>query len=166
MLNRRPSKSINQKVRFFFRWKQADCPFAGGCGFLRCGFVLLMVDFRSGKGKGMHLNVLLTGRLSGMGHEAACEVMAKRTPSHSPTVFAYSEPVVIHAPADLPEGVYTLHFENVSMPVLHKGVLWLVNAHPAADAELGKSTAGPPRKAGRRPVMLARRLIRDRRGKN
>jgi len=165
MLSSKPSKSINQQVRFFIRWKQADCPCAGCCGSLR-GFALLVVEFQSRKGNGMHLNVLLTGRLSGMGHEAACEVMAKRAPSHSPAEFAYSEPVIIHAPADLPEGVYTLHFENISMPVLHKGVLWLVNAHPAADAELGKPTAGPPRKAGRGPVMLARRLIRDRRGKN
>jgi len=63
--------------------------------------------------------------------------------------------VVIHAAADLPEGAYTLHFENISTPVLHKGVLWLVAGPPPAEAEAGKAAAGP--------VTPARRLIRDRR---
>ena len=88
----------------------------------------LGVGFLIRNGWGMHLNVLLTGRLKGMGREAGCELMAKRSPSRMAEQFTYSKPVVIQAPADLPEGSYTLHFENYSMPVMHKGVLWLVKA--------------------------------------
>ena len=106
----------------------------------------------------MHLNVLLTGRLKGMGHEAKCEMMARRSSSRDPGNYVYSEPVIIHAPGNLPEGAYMLHFENVSTPVLHKGVLWLTSAPPPADAEASKPATGGP-------VLLARRLIRDRRGR-
>jgi hypothetical protein len=111
----------------------------------------------------MHLNVLLTGRLKGMGREAACELMAKRDSARGAGRFIYSEPMVIQAPADLPEGAYTLHFDNVSTPVLHKGVLWLVNAPPSRDAEAAKPAAGGLHKPGSGPVNQARRLIRDRR---
>jgi hypothetical protein len=111
----------------------------------------------------MHMNVRLTGRLAGMGQEAACELMVKRRPSRGAGEFVYGEPVVIQAPANLPEGAYTLHFENISTPVLHKGVLWLVNAPPSRNAESGKPAAGALHTAGRGPVNLARRLIRDRR---
>jgi len=98
-----------------------------------------------------------------LGHEAECELMAKRHASHDPGKFIYSEPVVIHAAADLPEGAYTLHFENISTPVQHKGVLWLVAGPPPAAAEAGKADAGAPTRPGKGAVNLARRLIRDRR---
>lgn len=111
----------------------------------------------------MHLNVLLPGRLKGMGREAECELMAKRSSSRGAEAFTYSEPVVIQAPTDLPEGSYTLHFENFSTPVLHTGVLWLVSTPPAADAEAGKPAVVAPPKPGDGRVGLARRLTRDRR---
>ncbi len=134
----------------------------------RCGAILRSigvfgVGFLIRNGWGMHLNVLLTGRLKGMGREAGCELMAKRSPSRMAEQFTYSEPVVIQAPADLPEGSYTLHFENYSMPVMHKGVLWLVNTPPPADAEAGKPAVGASMR-GEGRVGRARRLIRDRRG--
>jgi len=108
----------------------------------------------------MHENVLLTGRLQGMDHQAACELMAKR--SRGAGKFVYGDPVIIHVPVDLPEGEYTLHFEDVSIPVLHKGVLWIVLS-PAPGDEAGRP--GSPSKRGWGPVALARRMLSDRRKK-
>lgn len=108
----------------------------------------------------MHVNVLLTGRLQGMGHQAECEVMARRSPSHGPERFVYSDPEIIHVAGDLPEGEYTLHLENISAPVLHKGVLWTVVGLPPGDAANERESQP---KRGRGPIALARRILRDRR---
>lgn len=99
-----------------------------------------------------------------MGREAPCELMAKRIPSRAANEFTYREPVVIQAPADMPEGSYMLHFANISTPVLHKGVLWMVSGLPQADAEGGKPGEGARPQPGNGPIDRARRLIRDRRG--
>ena len=113
----------------------------------------------------MHLKVLLKGRLEGMGRQSICEVMAKKSTSRVGGEFEYSEPVIIHATAGLPEGAYTLYFENVSMPVLHKGVLWVVQGQPPAEVELAAPAASLPSKPGKGAATLARRLLRDRRKK-
>lgn len=105
----------------------------------------------------MHENVLLTGRLQGMEHQAACELMAKR--SREAGKFVYRDPVIIHVPVDLPEGQYSLHFEDVSVPVLHKGVLWTVLTPPPGEG------AGSPSKHGWGPVAMAKRMLHDRRKK-
>jgi hypothetical protein len=110
----------------------------------------------------MHVNVLLTGRLQGMGQQAACELMARRSPSPGPEKFAYRDPVIIHVPADLPEGEYALHFEGMSAPVLHKGVLWTMMAPPLSEEAAAHAA---PSKHGWGPVALARRMISDRRKK-
>ena len=121
----------------------------------------------------MHVNVLLTGRLVGMGQQAECEVMAKRTSrsESGETIYGetviYSEPVVIHAPNELPEGEYMLFFENVSTPVLHKGVLWMPSGPPPdKETDAGVSGGAAPSRLGKGAVGMARRMIRDRRKKN
>lgn len=106
----------------------------------------------------MHENVLLTGRLQGMEKQAACELMAKR--SREAGRLVYRDPVIIHVAAELPEGEYTLHFEDVSMLALHKGVLWTV-LPPAPGEEQGGP--GGPSHHRWNPVALTRRILRDRR---
>ena len=53
-----------------------------------------------------------------MGREAECELLARRTDRSDPRaiqrVFAYSDCVVLTAPADLPDGDYMLYFAGHS----------------------------------------------------
>lgn len=109
----------------------------------------------------MHVNVLLNGRLEGKGEQAECEVMVKRDRTAAVRSAVYTDPVVIHVAKDLPEGEYVLHCENLSVPVVHKGVLWIVSAPPPAQADAPAPDGGV--KPERGPVGMARRLIRDRR---
>ena len=111
----------------------------------------------------MHVNVLLTGRLQGMEQQTPCELMAKRSPSDGLEKFVYRDPVIIHVPADLPDGEYILHFEGVSVPMLHKGVLWTATAPPVSDEEAAALSSSSKRGWG--PVAMARRMLRDRRKK-
>ncbi|HWE85589.1 MAG TPA: hypothetical protein VG267_11640 [Terracidiphilus sp.] len=111
----------------------------------------------------MHVNVLLTGRLEGLGQQTPCELMARRNASSGPEKFVYHDPVIIHVPSDLPEGEYSLHFEGVSVPVLHRGVLWTMMAPPISEEEAAAQAA--PSKHGWGPVALARRMLHDRRKK-
>lgn len=134
---------------------------------MRVSRALAYEAFRSEKGSGMHVNVLLAGRLVGMGQQAECEVMARRLSANGSGEILYSDPVVIHAPNELPEGEYTLLFENVSTPVLHKGVLWMSSAPPPMiETESNVSGGAAPPRPGRSAVGLARRMIRDRRKKS
>lgn len=112
------------------------------------------------------MKVLLTGRLATRGGQSECELMARRTPAADPGRYRYTDPVIISAPGHLPEGEYTLHFENISVPVLHKRGTWTVSAlppEPMALAEKPNGNANPAIRPG--PIATARRLIRERRRK-
>ncbi|HTW47542.1 MAG TPA: hypothetical protein VMD92_06325 [Acidobacteriaceae bacterium] len=78
--------------------------------------------------------VLICGVLRGMGHEAGCEMVAiKDKPPDSPRPI-YSRWSVIDAPRDLPDGRYTVSFENYTVPVRREGGLWLAEESSVTDA--------------------------------
>jgi hypothetical protein len=69
--------------------------------------------------------VLIYGVLRGMGCESGCEMVAirdKRPDSPRPM---YSRWSVLSAPSDLPDGCYTVSFEDFTVPVRREGGLWL-----------------------------------------
>jgi hypothetical protein len=79
----------------------------------------------------MGMIVLVRGSLQGMGREVECEVVAmKRTiinPPKARPLFddIYSDCGVIDAPADLPDGEYTVRVGNQFFSTrLHRG-LWI-----------------------------------------
>lgn len=110
----------------------------------------------------MHLNVLLNGRLVGLGHQAECKVMARKTVRPETSEVLYGDPVIIDAPNELPEGEYSLFFENVSTSVLHKGILWMPAA-TVGDKETNRAVPASPSKTGLGALGMARRMLRDRR---
>lgn len=115
----------------------------------------------------MHVQVLLVGRLVRLGQQAECEVIARRTSRSETGETIYTDPVIIQAPKDLPEGEYTLFFENVSTPVLHKGVLWMLSGPPPAkDTDTDPTSPIAPQRRAKGLVNRARRMIRDRRKRN
>jgi hypothetical protein len=73
----------------------------------------------------MQVSVLLAGMLTGMGRTAPCEIIAKRSPTDGGG-FVYAEVVILHAPADFPNGEYTLTFGDIHLPVKRVGVLWTI----------------------------------------
>ena len=72
--------------------------------------------------------MLLHGQLRGMGREAPCELLARRTsmpgahPSH--LSFEYSDCVILNAPPDLPDGDYMLFFAGYSTVANRVRGLW------------------------------------------
>jgi hypothetical protein len=78
--------------------------------------------------------VLIYGVLRGMGREAGCEMVAIRDKppgSHRPRFSRWS---VLDAPQDLPDGRYTVSFEDCMVPVRREGGLWLAEESPIPDA--------------------------------
>ena len=73
--------------------------------------------------------VLLRAILKGMGREVECDVIARRlTPetreSVSP-VSKYSNCSVVTAPADLPDGEYTVHLDSGVFTAFRRSGHWL-----------------------------------------
>lgn len=100
------------------------------------------------------VSVLLAGMLTGMGHTAPCEIIAKKNPVGADGRVVYSDVVILHASADLPNGHYTLTFDQTSLPVTRVGVLWTVRNEPLSAAGAassqpavapGKSRDGSPK---------------------
>lgn len=63
--------------------------------------------------------VLLSGRVKGTDREAACEVLARRL------FRSYTDCSVITAPADLPDGEYTVYVEEHSFAATKHDGRWL-----------------------------------------
>jgi hypothetical protein len=71
--------------------------------------------------------VLLRAILKGMGREVECEVIAWRSSADAANtpLSKYSSCSVLNAPADLPDGEYTIHLDSQDIPTLRRRGLWL-----------------------------------------
>ena len=73
--------------------------------------------------------VLLRAILRGMGHEVECDVIARRSPPEFPDkvspVSKYCNCSVLTAPADLPDGEYTVHLDSGSFSAFRRSGHWL-----------------------------------------
>ncbi len=74
--------------------------------------------------------VLIHGLLSGMGYEQPCEMLAmKESVSGTPRVI-FTHCSVIDAPQELPDGSYTVRFNDYVVSAKKEGGLWM----PTEDA--------------------------------
>lgn len=85
-------------------------------------------------------SVILKGILKGMGREASCAILALKVSLPQLNIFEYVRCDIHEAPADLPDGQYSVSFDGRTMKVkkldgnwLSRG-LWL-----ASDANLDVS---------------------------
>jgi hypothetical protein len=73
--------------------------------------------------------VLLRAILKGMGHEVECDVIARQlAPDTRETVSPlskYSNCSVLTAPADLPDGKYTVHLDSSVFTAFRRSGHWL-----------------------------------------
>lgn len=87
---------------------------------------------------------LVRGLLKGMGRETACELLARRRPlpGGNPSGirrFEYTQFSIVQAPADCPDGDYTLTTEDSQvLPVVKLRGLWMIQ-------EDGSSAGSRPR---------------------
>jgi hypothetical protein len=82
----------------------------------------------------MRTVVLIYGVLRGMGFEADCEMVAIKNThpdNHRPVYTRWS---VLDAPRDLPDGRYTVFFDDNAIPVRREGGLWLADESPMTGA--------------------------------
>lgn len=76
----------------------------------------------------MRFAVLMNGILRGMGHQAACELLATKTIGPESARPTYSHCAIIEAPVDLPDGDYEVEFgDNVAITRRQDGG-WVVGA--------------------------------------
>jgi hypothetical protein len=78
--------------------------------------------------------VLIRGVLRGMGFETRCEMVAFKVTHPDSSRPIYTHWSVIDAPADLPDGAYTVSFEDRTVAVRREGGLWLAANTPMTDA--------------------------------
>lgn len=84
--------------------------------------------------------VLLHGVLRGMGREAACDILARRTTIEPfPAQFAnraclYEECSVLTAPSDLPDGDYLAFFDGHSLVATRARGIWISRGAAARDS--------------------------------
>ncbi len=67
----------------------------------------------------------LPGVLRGIGLEAKCEIIVRK--STSPGTSAYSEGFVLNAPPELPDGEYAVAFDHHTLRVTKERGLWLTS---------------------------------------
>ena len=73
--------------------------------------------------------VILSGNVKGVGREAECTVEARRIGVDSgtelPRTYSYTDCSVVAAPADLPDGDYTVYFGGQRFPATRLRGTWL-----------------------------------------
>ena len=81
----------------------------------------------------MRCVVLIHGMLRGMGRQSECEMLAMKEtlPGRRPV---YSRCSVIEAPAELPDGEYTVSFDDGTVKVKRQGGLWLAGTESLSGA--------------------------------
>lgn len=79
----------------------------------------------------MHLSVVMDGVLQGMGRTAACSFVAEKDWSPGGADQArYRHCSVVSAPAELPDGIYLLHFEGYLTCVERRRGHWIRGERP------------------------------------
>ena len=69
--------------------------------------------------------VLINGWLAGMGYQGPCEMLAIRESQAASGRVSYSRCSVIDAPAQLPDGDYTVTFTGYIVPARKEAGLWV-----------------------------------------
>jgi hypothetical protein len=116
----------------------------------------------------MRFAVLIKGKLRGMGHEGACEVLATKSvelETHRPV---YSHCAVIEAPSDLPDGDYEVEFSGeVAITRLQEGCWQVGSVMPRTYAEAATFFANQARRlaAARRSQEGQRAMIGPRKSR-
>jgi hypothetical protein len=73
------------------------------------------------------MQVLLKGRLRGLGREAHCDVLARRWPADKDGKEGYSEVRIVEGPSgEFPDGDYVLHVGTRTLSVQRRGGKWLL----------------------------------------
>jgi hypothetical protein len=78
--------------------------------------------------------VLIHGVLRGMGREADCDMVAMKESQPDSRSPVYTRCSVLSAPHDLPDGRYSVYFEDRSVAVRRDQGLWLVEEPPIPSA--------------------------------
>ncbi len=78
----------------------------------------------------VHQNVMLPGRLRGMGREEQCTVRAKKVSLPDTNLYEYVKLTIHDEPADLPNGPYTVAIEGQSIPVERHLGAWISRTLP------------------------------------
>jgi len=93
--------------------------------------------------------VLIHGSLTGMGHQAPCEMLAMKesTPGTSQLVFSHCS--VIDAPLELPDGDYTVSFNEYVVSAKKEGGLWM-----PTEKAMPASSDQPPSEEQRNPFRI------------
>lgn len=86
----------------------------------------------------MQLSVLLKGRLRGMGHDASCDVMAKRRASADKGKAIYTDLRILEAPGDFPDGDYVLHLDQTVLSVQRRRGEWLLGNELLSEHKLSQ----------------------------
>jgi hypothetical protein len=68
---------------------------------------------------------MLSGRLSGMGRDAECNVSAVKVSLPGTNAFEYANLGIHNEPADLPDGQYEVRFSGRTVPVQRHGGAWI-----------------------------------------
>ena len=105
----------------------------------------------------MQLAVMLTGKLKGMGYEAACEFVAKRQLIPGSGKYLYSELRFLNPPTQCPDGDYVATFEPLTIAVKRRGGNWLIGRELPACAEGRTNSVFDPRRLPA-PTLRALRL--------
>ena len=117
----------------------------------------------------MRFAVLMKGIIRGMGHEAACELLATKTVVPEASRPVYSHCAIIEAPPDLPDGDYEVEFSSeVAITTLQNGCWMVGRVMPRTYAEAASFFASEARRfaAGARKInessteMIGRRKPR------
>jgi hypothetical protein len=70
-------------------------------------------------------SVTLPGRLVGMGRDVTCSVTATRVSLPGTNDYNYVRPLIHGVPVDLPDGLYTITFDEKSQRVQRQFGAWL-----------------------------------------
>lgn len=87
---------------------------------------------------------LVRGTLKGMGREGVCELLARKRPLSGTDQFGirryeYTQFSIVQAPAEFPEGSYTVRTEDgQEFPVTKTHGLWLIEQTDAAGEAPGE----------------------------
>jgi hypothetical protein len=101
----------------------------------------------------MRFAVLIKGTMRGMGHEAACEVLATKSVEPEASRPIYSHCAVIESPSDLPDGDYEVEFaDEVALTRLQDGCWQVGRVMPRTYAEVAAFFANEARRLGSTPT--------------
>jgi hypothetical protein len=74
-----------------------------------------------------HELVSVSGRLQGLGRDAACTVFAEKVSRRGTDVYEYVRPFITGAPRDLQDGLYKLTFDGRALSAQRRSGAWVLS---------------------------------------